>query len=108
MMAARAIPADVSNGDVANVVQAVSAVDGGADHGRFGGTGGAVGPENVRERQEIVAGVSGEVFDENVVASLAQIESVLVEDGFRLAVNGPVPRGGEVDIADFSVGAALE
>ena len=108
VMASGAVSAEISNGDVADVIRAVPAVDSRADHGRFGGTGRGVGSEDVREREEVVARVSREIFDENVVTSLAQIESVLVEDGLFFAIDGSVSCGGEVDIANYSVRASFE
>ena len=93
---------------MADVILFLAAILATAHHGGPGSARNAAGFGDRRQGDQVIASEAGDVLDEDVVASHAQIDSVLVEDRLPDAVDQAGLRGGEIEIPQRAVGTSLQ
>ena len=108
MVSAAAVAFDVPENDLPDIVTSLAAVLGRTDHGRPRAARDTLRAGNGGQCDQVIAGVTTDVLDENIVAPQAKIDSVLVQDGPSLTVDDFESAGLEVDIPQRAVSAAFQ
>lgn len=82
VVASGGVATNVADCDVRDIVLATTSVVGCTDHGGIGTAGGLRSVGDVRQSDQVVAGVPSDIGDVNVLAALTKVETILIQRRF--------------------------